>query len=140
MRFMLIVKASARSEAGLLPSKALIGEMMKFNEEMAEAGVLIGLDGLHPSSKGARILFSNGKKIVSDGPFAETKELIGGYWLIKVKSKEEAIEWALKAPAPDGPDGEECEIEVRQVFDMSDFPADVVDQDSIDRVSAALQG
>ena len=137
MKFMLIVKASAQSEAGVPPSKELIAEMMKVNQEMAEAGILVGLDGLHPSSKGARVKFANGTKTVVDGPFAETTELIGGYWLINVASKEEAIQWVLKCPAPHGPDSEAV-IEVRQVFEMSDFPPESIDQVAIDQVSAAL--
>lgn len=137
MRFMLIVKSCEESEAGIPPSRELVGEMMKFNQEMAKAGILVGLDGLHPSSKGARVTFIEGKTVVSDGPFAETKELVGGYWIIDVKSKEEAVAWARCAPAPHGPD-KEAVIEVRQIFDLSDFPADVVDQDSVDRVCEAL--
>lgn len=137
MRFMLIVKASAESEAGIPPSKELVGEMMKFNQEMAKAGILVGLDGLQASSKGARVTFHNGKTTVTDGPFAETKELIAGYWIIDVKSKEEAVAWARCAPAPQGPD-EQCEIEVRQIFDMGDVCADFADQEVIDRIHEAL--
>ena len=138
MKFMLIVKASKNSEAGIPPSKELIGDMMKLNQEMVEAGVLISLDGLHPSSKGARVKFSNGEKVVTDGPFAETTELIGGYWLINVASKEEAIKWALKSPAPHGPEGE-GEIEIRQVFEMSDFPPESIDEAAYEQVSASLK-
>lgn len=137
MKFMLIVKASEASEAGMPPSKELIADMMKVNQEMGEAGILIGLDGLHPSSKGARVHFSNGEKVVTDGPFAETNELIGGYWLINVASREEAINWVLKCPPPHGP-GVDCHIEIRQVFEMSDFPPESIDQEAIDRVSASL--
>jgi hypothetical protein len=128
MRFMMIVKASKDSEAGRLPDKQLIAAMGKYNEEMAKAGVLIDLSGLHPSSKGARVKFSGGKRIVIDGPFAETRELIAGYWLIQVKSKEEAIEWAQRVPAPHGED-QEAEIEIRQVFELDDFgPSEAVDR------------
>src|SRR6059058_4554735 len=100
MKFMMIVKASKDSEAGVMPSEELLSRMGKYNEELAKAGVLLDLAGLQPSSKGARIKFSGGKKTVIDGPFAETKELIAGYWLIQVKSREEAIEWARRIPAP----------------------------------------
>jgi hypothetical protein len=121
---MLIVKASKDSEAGALPRKDLLAAMGKFNEEMAKAGVLLAGEGLQASSKGARIQFSGGKRKVIDGPFAETKELIAGFWLIQVKSLEEAIEWARRSPAPHGED-QDSELEVRQVFEASDFPADL---------------
>ncbi len=124
MRFMMIVKASKESEAGVMPRKELIEAMGRFNEEMAKAGVMLAGEGLQPSSKGARVLFNGGKKTVVDGPFAETKELIAGFWMIQVKSREEAIEWALRSPAPH--ESQECEIEIRQVFEMSDFPSDVL--------------
>jgi hypothetical protein len=128
MRFMMIVKANKESEAGKMPSEELLAAMAKYNDELMKAGVLVDLTGLHPSSKGARIKFSGGKQTVIDGPFAETKELIGGYWLIQVKSREEAIEWAKRAPAPHGEDAE-CEIEIRQVFELEDFsPSKAVDQ------------
>jgi len=120
MRFMMIVKANKESEAGKMPSEELLAAMAKYNDELMKAGVLLDLTGLHPSSKGARIKFSGGKQTVLDGPFAETKELIGGYWLIQVKSKEEAIEWAKRAPNPHG-EGGEGEIEVRQLFELDDF-------------------
>ena len=120
MRFMMIVKASKDSEAGKMPSPELIDVMMKYNDELMKAGVLVDLAGLQPSSKGARIKFSHGKRAVIDGPFAETKELIAGYWIIKVKSKEEALEWAKRVPAPHG-ENEESEIEIRQVFELEDF-------------------
>ena len=120
MRFMILVKANKDSEAGALPSKELLAAMGKFNEEMAQAGVLLAGEGLHPSSKGARITFSGAKRTVTDGPFAETKELLGGFWLIQVKAKAEAMAWASRAPFPDGE-----EIEIRQVFEASDFPPDV---------------
>jgi hypothetical protein len=120
MRFMMMVKANKDSEAGKMPSEELLAAMAKYNDELMKAGVLLDLTGLHPSSKGARIKFSGGKRTVIDGPFAETKELIGGYWLIQVKSKEEAMEWAKRAPSPHG-EGAEGEIEIRQVFELEDF-------------------
>ena len=120
MRFMMIVKASQESEAGVLPSEELLAAMGKYNEELAKAGVLRDLNGLQPTSKGARVKFSGGKQTVVDGPFAETKELIAGYWIIEVKSKQEAIEWAKRAPAPHGPD-KDTDIEVRQIFELEDF-------------------
>ena len=122
MRFMAIVKATKDSESGMLPSKELLAEMGKFNEELMKAGVLLAGEGLQPSSKGARVRFSGTKRTVIDGPFTETKELIAGFWLLQVRSKEEAIEWIKRSPAPfDG----ECEIEIRQVFEASDFPAEI---------------
>jgi hypothetical protein len=122
MRFMAIVKATKDSEAGALPSKELVAAMGKFNEELMKAGVLLAGEGLQPSSKGARVRFSGTKRTVIDGPFTETKELIAGFWLLQVRSKEEAIEWIKRSPAPfDG----ECEIEIRQVFEASDFPAEI---------------
>jgi hypothetical protein len=128
MRFMMIVKASKNSEAGQMPSEELIAAMGKYNDELMKAGVLLDLAGLHPSSKGARIKFSGGKPTVLDGPFAETKELIGGFWMIQVKSKQEAVEWAQRAPAPHGPETE-GEIELRQVFELEDFaPSAAIDQ------------
>lgn len=121
MRFMAIVKADRNSEAGVLPSEQLLTEMGKFNEELAKAGVLLAGEGLHPSSKGARVKFSGTKRTVIDGPFAETKELIAGFWLLQVKSKEEAIEWIKRCPNPmEG----ESEIEIRQVFEAEDFGAE----------------
>jgi len=119
---MAIVKANKDSEAGVLPSKELLAAMGKFTEEMVKAGVLLAAEGLQASSKGARVKFSGTKRTVIDGPFAETKELIGGFWLLQVKSKEEAIEWIKRSPAPfEG----ESEIEIRQVFEASDFPAEI---------------
>jgi hypothetical protein len=124
MRFMMIVKASKDSEAGVMPTTELIQAMGKFNEEMASAGVLLSADGLQASSKGARVKFTPGSKpTVVDGPFAETKELIAGYWMIQVKSKEEAVAWAMRSPSPHP--GETCEIEIRQVFDAEDFGPEV---------------
>jgi hypothetical protein len=128
MRFMMIVKANEDSEAGKLPSEELLTAMCKYNEELMKAGVLVDLSGLQPSAKGARIRFSNGKQTVIDGPFAETKELIAGYWIIQVKSREEAIEWAKRAPAPFG-EGKDGEIELRQFFEMEDFaPSEAADR------------
>ena len=127
MKFMMIVKASKDSEAGVMPSEELLSAMGKYNEELMKAGVLLDLSGLQASSKGARIRFSGGKRTVIDGPFAETKELIAGYWIIQVKSREEAIEWAKRAPAPHP--NEDCEIEVRQFFELDDFgPSEAVDR------------
>jgi len=128
MRFMMIVKASKNSEAGKMPSEELLSAMGKYNEELMKAGALVDLTGLHPSSKGARIKFSGGKRTVIDGPFAETKDLISCYWIIQVKSKEEAVEWAKRAPAPHG-EREEAEIELRQVFELDEFlPSKAVDR------------
>jgi len=128
MRFLMMVKANKDSEAGVMPTDTLIAEMGRYNEELAKAGVLLDLSGLQPSSKGARIRFSDGKRTVIDGPFTETKELIAGYWLIQVKSREEAIEWAKRAPAPHG-EGQESEIEIRQLFELEDFaPSPAIDQ------------
>jgi hypothetical protein len=121
MRFMVIVKATKESEAGVLPSEQLLADMGKFNEELAKAGVLLAGEGLHPSSKGARVKFSGKKRTVVDGPFAETKELVAGFWLLQVRSKEEAIEWIKRAPNPH--EGE-SEIEIRQVFEAEDFGAE----------------
>ena len=118
-RFMLIVKASKDSEAGIMPSTELLDAMGKYNEEMAKAGVMLAGEGLQPSSKGARVRFSGDKRTVIDGPFTETKELIAGFWLVNVKSKEEAIEWVKRAPNP--MPGEDSEIEIRQVFENEDF-------------------
>jgi len=122
MRFMMIVKANKDSEAGKMPSENLLSAMGKYNEELMKAGVLLDLSGLQPSSKGVRVKFSNGKRTVVDGPFAETKELIAGYWIIQVKSKEEAIEWAKRVPFEPGlQPGGEAEIEIRPFFELADF-------------------
>ena len=120
MKFMMIVKANKNSEAGQMPSEELLAAMAKYNEELVKAGVVLDLTGLHPSSKGARVQFSGGKVTVVDGPFAETKELIAGYWLINVKSRQEAIDWAKRAPNPYGPNGE-GHIEIRQLFELEEF-------------------
>ena len=122
MRFMIIVKASNDSEAGVMPSQRLLAEMGKFNEELVEAGVMLAGQGLHPSSKGARVKFSGSKRTVIDGPFTETKELLAGYWLWQVKSKEEAIEWVKRCP---NPHNEDSEIEIRRVFEAEDFGAEL---------------
>ncbi|MDQ5845605.1 MAG: YciI family protein [Acidobacteriota bacterium] len=119
MRFMIIVKANKDSEAGVMPSEKMHTEMGKFNEELVKAGVMLAGEGLHPSSKGARVKFANGKHVVTDGPFAETKELVAGFWLWQVKSKEEAIELLKRAPFDNGE-----EIEIRQVFEAEDFGAE----------------
>ncbi|HEX4299705.1 MAG TPA: YciI family protein [Gammaproteobacteria bacterium] len=122
MRFMIIVKANKDSEAGVMPKKELMEEMGKFHEELHKAGVLLDATGLQASSKGWRIRYSGGKRVVTDGPFAETKELIAGYTLIQVKSREEALEWSRRYPNPAG-EGKDCDIEVRQLFEMEDFDA-----------------
>lgn len=122
MRFMIIVKASKDSEAGKLPSQALLEAMGKYNEDLVNAGILLAGEGLQPSSKGARVRFSGDACTVIDGPFAETRELIAGYWLWQVKSKEEAIEWVKRCPNP--MPGAEAEIEIRQVFESEDFGAE----------------
>ena len=118
MRFMVIVKATQDSEAGIVPSTELLTAMGKYNEELAKAGILLAGDGLRPSSKGARVRFSGSKRTVVDGPFAETKELVAGFWIWKVKSKEEAIEWVKRCPNPMPGDSE---IEIRQLFEAEDF-------------------
>jgi hypothetical protein len=120
MRFMMLMYPGAKAESGAIPDEKAIAGMMKFNEELAKAGVLLALDGLHPSSKGARVVKSGGRRQVIDGPFSEAKELVGGYWLIQVKSKEEAVQWASRCPIEEGE-----MIELRQVFEMSEFGSDV---------------
>ena len=121
MKFMVIVKASPESEAGQMPSQQLMTDMGKFNEELVKAGVLLAGEGLHPSSKGARIRFSGSQREVVDGPFSGTRELVAGFWLIEVKSKEEAIEWMKRCPNPmEG----ESELEIRQIFEADDFGAE----------------
>jgi hypothetical protein len=121
MKFMIIVKATQDSEAGVMPSEQLLTEMGKYNEELVKAGIMLAGEGLHPSSKGARVRFSGKQRSVIDGPFAETKELIAGYWLWKCKSREEAIEWVKRCPNPMPGDSE---IEIRQVFEAEDFGAE----------------
>jgi hypothetical protein len=120
MRFMIMVKATKDSEAGKMPDETLLAEMGKFNEELVKAGVMLAGEGLHPSSKGARVRFSGAKRTVIDGPFTETKELVAGFWLWQVKSKEEAIEWVKRCPNPMPGDSE---IEIRQIFEPEDFGA-----------------
>ena len=122
MRFMMLMipKGYEKAEAGAMPSAEMVAKMTKYNQALTKAGVLIALDGLHPASNGARVSFSGGKPRVTDGPFTEAKELLGGYWMIQVKSKQEAVEWASRCPAQDGD-----VIEVRQVQEMSDFPPEV---------------
>jgi hypothetical protein len=122
MRFMILIKATKDSEAGVMPDQKLLAEMGRFNEELVKAGVMLEGEGLHPSSKGARVRFSGTKRTVIDGPFPETKELIAGYWVWKVKSKEEAIEWVKRCPNP--MPNIESEVEIRQVFESEDFGAE----------------
>ena len=122
MRFMVMVKATKNSEAGAMPSEKLLADMGRFNEELVKAGIMLAGEGLQPSSKGARVRFSGGKRTVVDGPFAETKELVAGFWLWQCKSKEEAIEWVKRCPDP--MPGEDSEIEVRQIFEAEDFGAE----------------
>jgi len=122
MKFMVMVKATEASEAGIMPSEQLIADMGRFNEEMVKAGIMLAGEGLHPSSKGARIVFDGDKRSVVDGPFAETKELIAGFWLIEVGSKEEAIEWMKRCPHPFG-EGQ-AQLEIRQIFSPEDFGAE----------------
>ncbi len=136
MRFMMLVKANKESEAGVLPSREILAKMGKYNEELAKAGVMLAGEGLHPSAKGARVKFSGEKRTVVDGPFAETKELIAGFWLIQVKSKEEAIEWAKRVPFREG------EIEIRQVFEAEDFGEELTPElrEQEERIRAQAEG
>jgi hypothetical protein len=133
MRFMMLMYPSEKAETGAMPDPELVGAMMRYNEELSKAGVLLALDGLHATAKGARITWDAGKPIVSDGPFTEGKEIIGGYWMIQVKSKEEAVEWAKRIPPRDA-----RKVELRQVFEMTDFPADVQKAADSPTVRAAL--
>jgi hypothetical protein len=137
MRFMVLVKASKESEAGALPDRKILTEMGKYNEELVKAGVMLAGEGLHPTSKGVRVKFSGSKRTVTDGPFPETKELLAGFWIFKVKSKEEAIEWVKKAPFDGG-----TEIEIRQVFEAEDFGPALTPElkESEDRMRAKLAG
>src|SRR5437870_391013 len=134
MRFIVMVRADENTEAGVMPSEQILTEMMKFNEELVKAGVMLAGEGLHPSSKGARVKFSGGKQIVTDGPFPEVKELIAGFWLWQVKSKEEAIEWLERSPFQD------AEIEIRQVFEAEDFGAEFTPElrDKEERIRAQV--
>jgi hypothetical protein len=123
MRFMIILKATRDSEAGKMPDEQLLAAMGKFNEELVQAGVLLAGEGLHPSSRGARVRFAGDRRTVIDGPFTETKELIAGFWIWRVKSKEEAIEWVKRCPDP--MPGNDAEIEIRQIFEAEDFGAEL---------------
>ena len=136
MRFMVIVKANEESEAGVLPDEKILAAMGKYNEELVKAGVMLAGEGLHPSSKGVRVRFDGGKRTVIDGPFSETKELIAGFWLWQVKSKEEAIEWLKRAPFDGG-----TEIELRQVFEMEEFGANLTPElrEQEERLRAQLE-
>ena len=136
MRFMVIVKANQNSEAGVLPTREMLAEMGKFNEELAKAGVMLAMEGLQPSSKGARVRFSGNKRTVIDGPFSESKELIAGFWLWQVRSRDEAIEWLKRAPFREG------EVEIRQVFEAEDFGAEFTPElrEQEERVRRQLAG
>src|SRR4051812_9045295 len=140
MRFMIIVKASKDSEAGKMPSQELLTAMGKFNEELVKAGIMQAGEGLQPSSKGARVKFAGDRRIVTDGPFAETKELVAGFWLWKCKSKQEAIDWVKRCPNP--MPGEEAEIEIRQIFEAEDFGAEFTPdlREQEDRLRAEIAG
>jgi hypothetical protein len=135
MRFMMLVKASQDSEAGVMPNKGLVAEMGELNEAMAKAGVLLAGEGLHPSSKGVRDTYTGRKRLVTDGPFAETKELLAGFWMIEVASRAEALEWASRIPFTNGE-----VVEVRQVFETSDFPADILPPEAAAREEALRAG
>ncbi|MFI7612652.1 YciI family protein [Nonomuraea terrae] len=134
MKFMIVGKASAETEAGALPSQELVDNMHAYNEELAKAGVLLAAEGLYPSSEGAQIAYSGGRSKVIDGPFAEAKELIAGFWLIQVKSREEAVEWALRVPVPPGHEG--IGLDVWRVFDASDVPDESLPPEELDREKA----
>jgi hypothetical protein len=121
MRFMILMKANEDSEAGIMPSTEILGAMGKYNEELVKAGVMLAGEGLHPSSKGARVRFADGNATVTDGPFAEAKELIAGFWIIQAKSPEEALEWVKRMPQPGPGQGEGATVEIRQVFELEDF-------------------
>ena len=139
MQFMILLKADKNTEAGVMPSEKLLADMSKYNEELLNAGVLLAGEGLHPSSKGARVKCSDGKRTVIEGPFPEVKELIAGFWLLQVKSREEAIEWVKRCPNPlEG----EAEIEIRQVFEASDFGAEFTPElrEQEERMRAQLAG
>jgi hypothetical protein len=140
MRFMMIVKATENSEAGVMPSEEMLAAMGRYNEELANSGILLAGEGLHPSSKGVRVKFSGDKTTVVDGPFTETKELIAGFWLIQVKSREEAIEWARRCPNP--MPGEEGVIELRQVFEAEDFGDEFTPElrEQEDRIRSQIEG
>jgi len=133
MRFVMLVKANKDSEAGVLPSKELLAEMGKYNEELAKAGVMLAGEGLQASSKGARVSYSGDKRTVTDGPFSETSQLVAGFWIIQVKSKAEAIDWATRVPFREGV------VEIRQVFEASDFPPDIFPPEEAAREEALRQ-
>ncbi|GAA3191679.1 YciI family protein [Nonomuraea roseoviolacea subsp. carminata] len=138
MKFMIVGKGNAETEAGALPDRAYVEAMVEYNESLAEAGVLVAAEGLHPSSKGARIAYRGGRPTVLDGPFTESKELIAGFWLIQVRSREEAVEWALRVPVPPGcPDG--VALELWQVFDVADLPAESLPPETAARQQAVLE-
>ena len=138
MRVMVIIKANKDSEAGVLPDEKLLTEMGNFNEELVKSGVMLAGEGLHPSAKGKRVRFSGAKRIVIDGPFAETKELIAGFWLWQVKSMEDAVAWVKRCP---NPTGEEAEIEIRQIFEADDFGAEFTPElrEQEDRLRAQIE-
>jgi hypothetical protein len=136
MRFMVIIKANEKSEAGIMPSEQLMTEMGKYNEELVKAGVMLAAEGLYPSSKGARVHFDGSKYSVSDGPFAETKELIAGFWLLQVKSKEEAIEWVKRIP---NPDNDTFDVEIRQVGEIEDIAPEIAEQENRLRAEIAAR-
>jgi hypothetical protein len=139
MRFMVIVKGDADTEAGAMPDEAMLTAMGKYNEELAKAGVMLAGEGLHPSSKGARVKFSGDKRTVIDGPFTEAKELVAGFWILEVKSKDEVIEWVKRCP---NPTGGESEIEIRQVFEADDFGAEYTPElrEQEDRIRSTIEG
>jgi hypothetical protein len=138
MRVMVIIKANEDSEAGVMPSEKLLTEMGKFNEELVNAGLMLDGEGLHPSSKAKRVKFSGGNRIVTDGPFAETRELIAGYWIWKVKSMDEAVEWVKRVPFDAESSPSDAEIEIRPIFEMEDFGAELTPElrEQEDRVRA----
>jgi hypothetical protein len=136
MRFLVIVKATKKSESGALPDEKMLGAMGKYNEELAKAGVLLDLSGLKPSSQGARVRFSGSKRTVIDGPFPETKELIAGYWILQTKSLEECVEWVKRCP---NPHEEESDIEIRPFYELSDFEMSTDAKASYDAVAATLE-
>ncbi|MBP8117289.1 MAG: YciI family protein [Nitrospira sp.] len=140
MRFIVFVKATKNSEAGVMPSQELLSAMMKYNEELVKAGVMLGGEGLHPSSKGVRVKFAGNQRIVTDGPFAETNEIVAGYWLWQCKSKAEAIEWVKRCPSP--MPGEESEIEIRPLFEADDFGAELTPElrEQEERLRAQVAG
>jgi hypothetical protein len=145
MRVMVIIKANKDSEAGVMPSEKMLAEMLKFNEELVKSGVMLAGEGLHPSAKGKRVRFKGEQRAVIDGPFAETKELIAGFWLWQVRSLEEAVEWVKRIPAPRAGDpgfGDESEIEIRPVFEASDFGAEFTPElrEQEERLRAQVEG